>query len=80
MEPLGKYEKLKPILLLDCGGHGRVAAEICEDRGFQKIDYLDDNNSAVIGKIDDLEKFTDEFECAFVDIGNDKFRGELIQK
>jgi UDP-N-acetylbacillosamine N-acetyltransferase len=61
-------------------------AEIAEDIGYDDIAFLDDNKedandrSKVIGKLDDIEKFTEQFKYAFVGIGNNKLRGELIQK
>lgn len=68
------------LLLIGAGGHGKVVAEIAEDCGYEKIDFLDDNSPESIGKISDLEKFTNQYEYAFVGIGNNRFRGELIDK
>ena len=68
------------LLIIGAGGHGKVVSEIAADCGYRKIDFLDDNSSDAIGKISDLEKFTGQYECAFVGIGNNRFRGELIEK
>jgi sugar O-acyltransferase (sialic acid O-acetyltransferase NeuD family) len=68
------------LLIIGAGGHGKVVAEIAVDCGYEKIDFLDDNSSDAVGKISDLGKFVDRYECAFVGIGNNRFRGELIKK
>lgn len=68
------------LLIIGAGGHGKVVAEIAVDCGFEKIDFLDDNNSNAVGNISDLEKFVGQYEYAFVGIGNNRLRGELIGK
>ncbi len=68
------------LLIVGAGGHGKVVAEIAADCGYEKVDYLDDNSPEAIGKLHDLEKFADQYEYAFVGIGNNKLRGELIEK
>lgn len=68
------------LLIIGAGGHGKVVAEIAADCGYEQIDFLDDNSPEAIGKISDLEKFIGQYERAFVGIGNNRFRGELIEK
>ncbi len=68
------------LLIIGAGGHGKVVAEIAADCGYEKIGFLDDNSLEALGKIYDLKKFVGQYECAFVGIGNNKFRGELIKK
>jgi UDP-N-acetylbacillosamine N-acetyltransferase len=68
------------LLILGAGGHGKVVAEIAEDIGYDKIAFLDDNSSEAIGKIDDFSKFKGLYENAFVGIGNNRLRGEWINK
>lgn len=68
------------ILLIGNGGHGKVVEEVSKDCGYEKIAFLDDNSVEAIGKIEELEKFVDEFEYAFVAIGNNKLRGELMHR
>jgi len=70
---------MKKILIIGAGGHGKVIKEIAEDVGYQKIDFIDDNNLKAIGKISDLEKFL-EYQEAFVGIGNNRLRAKLIEK
>ncbi len=69
---------MKNLLAIGAGGHSRVVAELTEDCGYTQVAFLDDNSPDAIGKIADLEKFRDQFEYAFVGIGNNRFRAELI--
>lgn len=71
---------MKELLIIGAGGHGKVVAEIAEGIGYEEIAFLDDNSSEAIGKIADIEKFKEQYSNAFVGIGNNKLRGELIQK
>ena len=68
------------LLILGAGGHGKVVSEIAEDMGYDKIDFLDDNSLDAIGKIYELEKFKNKYDEAFVGVGNNELRAELIQK
>lgn len=69
---------MKNLLIIGAGGHGKVVAEVAEECGYTQVAFLDDNSPDAIGKIADLEKFRNQFECAFVGIGNNRFRAELI--
>lgn len=69
------------LLILGAGGHGQVVGEVALAMNcFEKIDFLDDNNPQAVGKINDFENFTSAYEFAFVGIGNNKFRLELLEK
>lgn len=69
------------LLIIGAGGHGRVVKEVAEATGnFQKIDFVDDNSEDAIGKIADLQKLRHEYEEAFVGIGNNHFRNELLKQ
>lgn len=58
-----------------------IAKEISEAMGcFDRIDFLDDNNSIAIGKIAQYENFVNEYEQAIVAIGNSVLRLELTEK
>ena len=70
----------KSLLILGAGGHGKVVKEIAEAIGYTKIAFLDDNSAEAIGKIADSKDFVDEYKAAFVGIGNNKFRGELLAR
>ena len=68
------------LLIVGAGGHGKVVAEVASDCGFDKIAFLDDSGLEAIGKLDELEKFSEQYEYGFVSIGNNKFRSELIER
>lgn len=71
---------MKTLLIIGAGGHGQVVKEIAEDLGYEKIAFLDDNSPIAIGKISDIHKFKEEYQDAFVGIGNNTFRGKLIEQ
>lgn len=69
------------LLIIGAGGHGRVVREIAEATGmFEQIDFADDNYEFSVGKIDDIEKLHSIYDSAFVGIGNNKFRSEILKK
>lgn len=70
----------KSLLILGAGGHGKVVKEIAEALGYTKIAFLDDNSTEAVGKIADSKAFVKEYHEAFVGIGNNKFRGELLTR
>ena len=70
----------KCLLIIGAGGHGRVVKEVAEALGYDKIAFLDDNSAEAIGKIADSKSFVQEYQAAFVGIGNNKFRNELLQR
>lgn len=70
---------MKNLLIIGAGGHGKVIKEIAEDIGaYEKIEFVDDNSSEAIGKFSDLKKLNEEFDSAFVSIGNIELRKKLI--
>ena len=70
----------KSLLIIGAGGHGRVVKEVAEALDYDKIAFLDDNSAEAIGKIADSKSFVQEYQAAFVGIGNNKFRNELLQR
>lgn len=72
---------MKRLLIIGAGGHGKVTAEIAEATGdYEIIDFVDDNNANAVGKIADLVNLYKHYDSAFVGIGNNRFRFELIKK
>lgn len=70
---------MKRLLIVGAGGHGKVVKEIAEAIGcYEKIDFVDDNSSEAIGKVIDLQRLHEEYDSAFVGIGNNKLRNKLI--
>ena len=70
----------KGLLIIGAGGHGKVVKEVAEAVGYDKIAFLDDNSEEAVGKIADSKQFVQEYQAAFVGIGNNKFRNELLQR
>lgn len=69
---------MRKLLIVGAGGHGRCSAEIAKRMNiFDEISFIDDNSLEAIGKINELEKFSGDYQCAFVAIGNNKFREEI---
>ena len=69
------------LLIVGAGGHGQVVREVAEDTGcYEKIDFVDDNSDLAVGKIADLKKLRTEYDAAFVSIGNNHLRRELLQE
>ena len=77
---------MENLLIIGAGGHGKVVAEAAKLEGkFNKIAFLDDGNLKsvlgypVIGCIEDYKTLKDEYKYAFVAIGNNKVRLNLIK-
>ena len=69
------------LLILGAGGHGKVVEEIAQSTGlFNKIGVLDDMVELAVGKLCDAERLHNEYEAAFVSIGNNALRKELLEK
>lgn len=69
------------LLILGAGQYGMVAKEIAEAIGdYSAIAFLDDNNPVAIGKLQDFEKYRDDYTHAIVAIGNAVLRLDLLDK
>lgn len=67
------------LLILGAGQYGMVAKEIAEATGnYMAIAFLDDNNPMAIGKMQDYEKYTSEYDATIVAIGNAVLRLDLL--
>lgn len=67
------------LLILGAGEHGHAVKEIARsinNKAFQNISFLDDNNVEAIGMLKEFQNFTKEFRYAFVAIGNPIIRKE----
>lgn len=79
---------MSKLLILGAGGHGKVVAETAlMTKRWQRIAFLDDREELekaiqipVIGKLNDYISFKEEFQYAFVAIGNNKLRLEWIDR
>ncbi len=70
----------KEILIVGAGDHGRVVAETAKACGYEKIDFIDDNDPTALGKTEDLERLKREYSDGFVAIGNPQIREKMQQK
>ena len=74
------------LLIIGAGGHGQCCMTIAERMNiFDKISFLDDDeryelSDVVVGKIEDLEHLTNEYDSVFVAIGNNEVRKKLYDK
>lgn len=69
------------LLIIGAGGHGQVVKEVAEAIGtYEKIDFADDNSPVAVGKIADMQKLRQTYDAAFVGIGNNHLRRELLVK
>ena len=71
----------KNLLILGAGQFAYVVEEIALAMGkFDKISFLDDSSERAIGKLDELEKFKEEYSYGIVAIGNPQVRRSLIER
>ncbi len=69
------------LLIIGAGSHGKVVKEAAEAlKIYNRIDFLDDNSDLAIGRVDEYKKFSNDYQCAFIAIGNAEVRCELVQK
>ena len=74
------------LLIIGAGGHGQCCMTIAERmKIFDKISFLDDDeryelSDIVVGKIEDLDKFVNDYDSVFVAIGNNEVRKKLYDK
>ena len=74
---------MKKLLIIGAGGHGRCCYDIAKRMNrYDTIHFLDDNSNDnyVVGKIDDLSKFKNDYDEVFVAIGNNQIRHQLTKK
>lgn len=65
----------KSLLIFGAGGYGRVAMEIAQATGdFDRIAFLDDKKTGTLGALSEYATLRQEFDCAFVAIGDPKLR------
>ena len=67
------------LLILGRGQYSYIAEEIAKEQ-FDKIDFLDDNDSCAIGKISEYSSLNDKYEYAIVAIGNPISRLDLTSR
>ncbi|MBR2687878.1 MAG: acetyltransferase [Aquamicrobium sp.] len=79
---------MKSLLIVGCGGHGRVVGDAALEVGYERIAYLDDRpptiappgGSKVIGPISSLRDLNAEWPVAIVAIGDGRIRLQLFEQ
>lgn len=68
-------------MIVGAGGHGQVVKEIVEvTKRYEFIDFVDDKNSEVVGKVQDLSILREKYGAALVSIGNNQLRGRILEE
>lgn len=75
------------LLILGCGGHGRVVADTAVEAGYEKIAFLDDNppreegrlSFPVLGPLSMLPGLAGEWPCAIAALGDGARRLALFE-
>ena len=71
---------MKTLLIIGAGEYGQLVKELAEILGYRKIDFLDDHSQVAIGRVDEFQKFENEYEEFVVAIGNPIIRRTIIEK
>ena len=77
---LGSLERMKKLLIVGAGEYGQLVRELAFDCGYQKVEFLDDNSSLAVGKVNDYTLFKDEYSEFIVAIGNPASRRNAVSK
>lgn len=68
---------MKSLLIIGAGGYGKSVGELAEQCGYDRIDYLDDNNPSAVGRIDEIDENQERYDDCIVAIGNPDIREGL---
>lgn len=76
------------LLILGAGGHGVNCLEIARSmQCFDKIAFLDDSQAggevcacSILGRLDEIGTFRQEFDCAFAALGNNAMRLDILSR
>ena len=69
------------LLIVGMGQYGFLAREIAWAMNcFDRIDFLDDNHPDAVGKMEDLARLSEQYDCAVVAIGNPEIRKSCMEK
>lgn len=76
----------RPLLVLGCGGHGRVVADAAFECGYDEVAFLDDAGSArqlpglgVLGPFAAMADFAPDWPAAIAAVGNGDLRLKLFE-
>ena len=74
------------LLIIGAGGHGKCCYEIATRmKTFDKIDFIDDNaitvfDKDVVGTTSSLSSLRNNYDCAFIAIGNNAKRQQMMEE
>lgn len=74
------------IIIIGCGGHGKVIADIAVKNGYKDISFIDDNTKGecigfpIIGTSVEIENFADENTDFIIGIGDNSTRKIIAEK
>lgn len=71
---------MKRLLIIGAGGHGQVVKEIAEACEYDAIDFLDDNVSYAVGKINEMSYKALNYDGVIVAIGNNVIRRRITEQ
>ena len=71
---------MKKLLIIGAGGHGRVLSETALACGYDRVDFLDDDNPRAIAGTDRAEALAGSYDGVVVSIGNNDLRRTLIRR
>ncbi len=68
------------LLIIGSGQYGQLIKDLAITLGYEKIDFLDDNDEQAIGKISELESIQDNYTQAICSIGNPDLRENFSKR
>ncbi len=71
---------MRSLLIIGAGSHGKAVEETARACGYEKIDYLDDNNAKAIGGTSEIEKLAPQYDGVIVSIGNNALREAFLKR
>lgn len=72
---------MKKLLILGAGQFGVLIKELCDISGeWDVISFLDDKSDKAIDKLENFEKYVDEYDYAYAAFGNNTMRRTWLEK
>lgn len=71
----------KKLLIIGAGQYGKLVREIAAmTEQYDRIDFIDDNSDIAVGKVEEIDKYKDEYGFAIVAIGNPDIKEKMTDK
>ena len=71
---------MKSLLIVGYGGYGQVVKEIAAMQGYDRIDFVDDNNPQAVGTTEQIEQLETQYDGSIVAIGNPELRKLFFER